>query len=200
MITASQLAAMPTGTALIMVDNQYKFITHLPFYAEMFDNSHWKAPQFSHVASGKPFKPLDFAALVKEVKLNRLESEISNKSVDRFAPGMPVGSYFSDEKRTNDPTKIGGQNAKVAGSEAKEEAEQKKQDSEGNYHVIITEVQNNRMRIAYEICKVTGEDAHQAMTRLAQIPASITFSTEVEAVMFMKEIFNAGGKAIIQTS
>ncbi len=200
LITASQLAAMPTGTALIMVDNQYKFITHLPFYDEMFDNSHWKAPQFSHVASGKPFKPLDFAALVKEVKLNRLESEISNKSVDRFAPGMPVGSYFSDEKRTNDPTKIGGQNAKVAGSEAKEEAEQKKQDSEGNYHVIITEVQNNRMRIAYEICKVTGEDAHQAMTRLAQIPASITFSTEVEAVMFMKEIFNAGGKAIIQTS
>jgi len=44
LISASQLAAMPTCTALVMVDARYKYICHFPFYDQMYDNSDWKAP------------------------------------------------------------------------------------------------------------------------------------------------------------
>lgn len=45
LITATQLAAMPTCTALVMVDERYKFVCHFPFYDEMYDNSDWKPPK-----------------------------------------------------------------------------------------------------------------------------------------------------------
>lgn len=72
LITASQLAAMPTGTALVMVDSQYKFIAHIPFYDEMYDNSDWKSPQYRPAASGKQFKSLDFESMVKNILIFHL--------------------------------------------------------------------------------------------------------------------------------
>lgn len=94
LITASQLAAMPTGTALVMVDSQYKFIAHLPFYDEMYDNSKWKAPQYKPTASGRPFKSLDFEAMVKEIKKKQMESTLSGFSAERKTPAVPTGFPF----------------------------------------------------------------------------------------------------------
>ncbi len=68
LITASQLAAMPTGTALVLVDSQYKFIAHLPFYDEMYDNSHWEAPTCRPEPPRRPRKPLDLEALVRAAR------------------------------------------------------------------------------------------------------------------------------------
>ncbi len=45
LITATQLAAMPTCTALVIVDDRYKFVCHFPLYDEMYDNSDWKPPK-----------------------------------------------------------------------------------------------------------------------------------------------------------
>ena len=94
LITASQLAAMPTGTALVMVDSQYKFIAYLPFYDEMYDNSKWKAPQYKPTASGRPFKSLDFEAMVKEIKKKQMESTLSGFSAERKTPAVPTGFPF----------------------------------------------------------------------------------------------------------
>jgi len=44
LITATQLAAMPVGTPLVIIGNRYKYVTKLPFYSEMFDMSDWKQP------------------------------------------------------------------------------------------------------------------------------------------------------------
>lgn len=131
LITASQLAAMPTGTALVMVDSQYKFIAHLPFYDEMYDNSKWKAPQYKPTASGRPFKSLDFEAMVKEIKKKQMESTLSGFSAERKAPEAPRGFPFFEEARSDSPMDIDSLlsriDAKIAELEAAEEAERKKQ-------------------------------------------------------------------------
>lgn len=83
LITATQLAAMPIGTALIMVDNQYKFIAHLPLYDEMYDNSVWKSPKSDFAINKKEFKSFDFAALVKTIRKKKLESVLADMDSER---------------------------------------------------------------------------------------------------------------------
>jgi len=55
--------------------------------------------------------------------------------------------------------------AKIAELEAKEEAERKR------HHVIITDGQSNRARIARVIAAATGESLEKAAKRLAQFPS-----------------------------
>ena len=204
LITASQLAAMPTGTALVMVDSQYKFIAHLPFYDEMYDNSKWKAPHYKPTASGRPFKSLDFEAMVKGIKKKQMESTLSGFSTERKAPEVPRGFPFFEEAQSDGPMDIDSLvsriDAKIAELEAEEEAERKKQEAKKKYHVIITEGQNNIANIAEVIATATDESLGKAAKRLAQFPVDIAFSTKSEAVKFAKDVTNAGGKAIIKTS
>lgn len=204
LITASQLAAMPTGTALVMVDSQYKFIAHLPFYDEMYDNSKWKAPQYRPAARGKQFKSLDFEGMVKGIKKKQMESTFSGFSSERKAPAMPSGFPFLDDAHTDGPTDIDSLvsriDAKIAELEAEEEAERKKQESEKKHHVIITDDQGNKARIARVIAATTGDSLEKVAKKLDHFPVDFAFSTKSEAVKFAKEVTNAGGKATIKTS
>lgn len=93
-----------------------------------------------------------------------------------------------------------GIDAKIAELEAEEEAERKKQGADKKHHVIITEGQSNRARIARVIASATGESLEKAAKRLAQFPVDIAFSTKSEAVKFAKDVTSAGGKATIKTS
>lgn len=83
LITATQLAAMPIGTALIIVDNQYKFIAHLPLYDEMYDNSAWKAPESDFGINKRGFKSFDFVALVQTIRKKKLESVLADMDSKR---------------------------------------------------------------------------------------------------------------------
>ena len=204
LITASQLAAMPTGTALVMVDSQYKFIAHLPFYDEMYDNSNWKAPQYKSTVSGKKFKSFDFEALVKGIKRKQMESTLSGMPTERKAPEMPMGFPFWDRSRSDRTMDVDSLisriDAKIAELEAEEEAEQKKKETEKKYHVLITEGQSNRARIAQVIAASTGESLEKADERLTRFPVDVAFSTKSEAVKFAKDVSKAGGKATIKSS
>ena len=203
LITASQLAAMPTGTALVMVDSQYKFIAHLPFYDEMYDNSKWKAPQYRSATRGSLFKPFDFEGMVKDIKKKQMESTLSGFSSERKAPTMLSGFPFLDDAHIDGPMDIDSLvsriDAKIAELEA-EEAERKKQDTEKKHHVIITGNRGNKVRIARIIAATTGDSLEKATKKLDHFPVDIAFSTESEAVKFAKEVTNAGGKATIKTS
>lgn len=204
LITASQLAAMPTGTALVMVDSQYKFIAHLPFYDEMYDNSKWKAPQYHPVTRGAQLKPFDFEGMVKGIKKKQMESTLSGFSSERKSSTMPSGFPFLDGAHTDGPIDIDSLvsriDAKIAELEAEEEAERKKQDAEKKHHVIITGSQGNKARIARIIAATTGDSLEKAAKKLDHFPIDIAFSTKSEAMKFAKEVTNAGGKATIKTS
>lgn len=204
LITASQLAAMPTGTALVMVDSQYKFIAHLPFYDEMYDNSKWKAPQYRPTICGKQFKSLDFEGMVKGIKKKQMESTLSGFSSERKPPAMPSGFPFLDDAHTDGPMDIDSLvskiDAKIAELEAEEEAERKKLAAKKKHHVIITGGQGNKEKIARVIAATTGDSLEKAVTKLDHFPVDIAFSAKSKAVKFAKEITNAGGKATIKTS
>ena len=90
--------------------------------------------------------------------------------------------------------------AKIAELEAEEEAERKKHGVEKKHHVIITEGQSNRERIARVIAAATGESLEKAAKKLTQFPVDIAFGTKREAEKFAKDVINAGGKTIIKTS
>ncbi len=68
LITPAQLAAMPIGTALIMVDGRYKFITNLPLYDEMYDNSQWQAPQCNSAIRPNDLELFDFMKHLEQIK------------------------------------------------------------------------------------------------------------------------------------
>ena len=68
LITPSQLGAMPTGTALMMVENQCKFIAHLPIYSEAYDYSDWREPKALIYDRNHSVQTLDFSALIKRLK------------------------------------------------------------------------------------------------------------------------------------
>ena len=123
---------------------------------------------------------------------------------DRKAPEMPMGFPFLDEARANGSMDIDSLvsriDAKIAELEAEEEAERKKQEAEQKYHVIITEGQKYRAKIARVIATATGESLEKAAKKLNHFPVDVAFSTKSEAVKFAKEVTTAGGKAIIKTT
>lgn len=204
LITASQLAAMPTGTALVMVDSQYKFIAHLSFYDEMYDNSNWKAPQYHPMTRRAQFKSLDFEAMVKGIKKKQMESTLSGLRSERKSLEIPMRFPFLDDSQADGPMDVDNLvsriDAKIAELEAEEEAERKKQEAEKQHHVIITGDQGSKARIARVLAAATGDSLERATKKLNHFPVDIAFSTKSEAVKFAKEVTNAGGKANIKTS
>ncbi len=68
LITSSQIAAMPTGTALVMVENQYKFITHLPFYYQMYKQPKEKLLKTKSKNKKRKVKILGYRDLIKILK------------------------------------------------------------------------------------------------------------------------------------
>lgn len=202
LITAAQLAAMPTGTALVIIDNQYKFISHFPFYDEMYDNSDWKAPQKYPAARCSRIKQFDFEALVNAIREKKIESIFSNASTGKKASETPTGAP-NDRSHVDSTLDVSSLisriDAKIAELEAEEETERKKQESQNKYHVIITEIQENKENIAQVIVASKGGSMEKAIEMLSHIPVDITFSSRIEATKFVREVSKAGGKAKIRT-
>lgn len=98
LITATQLAAMPTCTALVMVDARYKYICHFPFYDEMYD-SDWKEPEKHYNANNdveiKTFNLKEYITALDNKKRNELFGSPSNPF--ERAGSSPVSSTIIDE-------------------------------------------------------------------------------------------------------
>ncbi len=99
-LTASQLAAMPTATALIMIDNKYKHISHFPFYNEMYDCSNWKEPSTLYekniLIPHKIFDITDYIEKLRDKKRGDIFNTISNN------PFSSQQCNTVDEKRLDD--------------------------------------------------------------------------------------------------
>ena len=205
LISASQLAAMPTATALVMVDNRYKFIAHLPFYNEMYDNSDWKAPRYVQASKGGKIKTLNFEAMVKSIKQKQMESTFSERASEKRPPETPFAFPFVEgntrgTSQTSDIdsliTKI---DAKIAELEAEEEAEKKKQSRKTEHHVFIIDNLGNKSKIALVLASATGISIESANRKLSNLPFKITFDTKKEAAKFVKDVTDAGGIATLKT-
>jgi len=198
LITAAQLAAMPTGTALVMVDSQYKFIAHLPFYNELYDNSKWEAPLISSLSNRTSHPSLDFASLVNEMRKRRLESSLSSENQNNHSDitkGYPFSKSTSNIDIDDLVSRI---DAKIAALEAEEELERK--EAKKKHHVIITNYEGNKTKFANIIAHFTHDNIRRANEKLDHLPLDIGFSNKKEAGRFAKEIQSAGGEVSIKSS
>lgn len=203
LISASQLAAMPTGTALVMVDSRYKFIAKLPFYDEMYDNSTWKMPQYNHSAKEKQFKTFDLETMVKSLNNKNTGLALSDKFPEQKPPGLPFKFPFINDFPTKpmDIDKLISKiDKEIAELEAENKSEQENSVCKKSCRVLITDTQGNKKKIAQVISNVTGESIDSEMKKLNRLPIDVSFNTKDEAIKFLKSVIHAGGKATIKSS
>ena len=180
-----------------MVDSQYKFIAHLPFYDEMYDNSKWKAPSLTSNSNHKCSHSFDFASLVSDLRKNKLESLLSDTQKNHSP--LVVSSPFSQcSSKIDIDDLVSRIDAKIAELEAEEEHE--KLETKKKHHVVITSCKGNRFKMADIIAHFTSDNTRSANEKLDHLPLDIGFNNKKEAVRFAKEIKAADGEVSIQTT
>lgn len=204
LITASQLAAMPTGMALVMVDSQYKFIAHLPFYDEMYDNSTWKAPKESSSLREKKLKSFDFESMVKEIKRKKIESTLSDGPSERNSHDSPWRFPFAESPSSDSQLDIDSLvskiDEKIAQLEAEEKAEKKKKkktpkDSENI--VLILASDSDREKVAEIVARCKGISIDDANKQVTSFPAEVSVKKKNVADKLMEELAKCGYVAMI---
>lgn len=199
LITAAQLAAMPSGTALIMVDNRYKFITHLPFYDEMYDNSGWKPPQLPAPSKRKTRKPFDLQAMVTKIRNSHLDSKLSGRSAAGNEPKLSNAFLFAEGPGKHVSADVDHFVPKIEPKMpdlgVPKKAEQNLWEGSKKYHVLIVNFRNNQEKILQRIADAVGESLQTASKRLNRFPIDIPFDTKEDAMKFIKDIDALGGVA-----
>lgn len=193
LITAAQLAAMPAGTALVQIENRYKFIARLPFFHEMYDNSTWREPSPGRGIRRSKMKTVNFEQMVKDIKNRQIELLLREQASlqpvpqpghgsDRPPAGLNINELISriDEKLTEIE---------------KEETEGKKKS--GKEWKVLIEAPGNRLQAARAIAESAGTSLPEAVRILCDLPCALPFDSRKKAEAFMKKILSAGGSARI---
>lgn len=224
LITPTQLAAMPTGTALVMVDHQYKFITKLPFYNETYDTSDWKPPKPVQAAEAIKLDRLDFEELVKTLKRQEIEAKIHGSGEGLKDLFRPPFQFSASQSGASEPSFarpfvrpiLSGENdrnemehdeldiqrliesidEKIAAIEAEELAEAKRRRTP-ECKVQVVEMLGDRIKLAKLIEDHTDLTHRESRQKAIHLPAELTFRDRMEATMFVRRVAQIGGRAEI---
>ena len=103
LITPTQLGAMETGQALIMVAGRLKFVTWLPDYTEIFDESMYvRTKGYIGSKSRKKTQIFDLQEFVKEKKRAKLMSLVGESEKDKDdLPFSPFGGSFGNPEQSS---------------------------------------------------------------------------------------------------
>lgn len=198
LITASQLAAMPTGTALVMVDNRYKFITHLPFYHEMYDCTSWTPPKEQLNLYSASHSTLDFQDLVKEMKRKQMMSMIGEQE-EKANEGSHPFPFLRDHSDERDHLDVDGLIARIDRKIADLEEEEKKEAAKkSSYVVAVISDEGKTEQIARLISKATRSSIPSVIRMLRSSPAEFRMQTKAEACKLQEQISAAGGLAFVK--
>lgn len=128
LITASQLAAMPTGTAIVMADSKYKFVSQIPFFSEMYDECE-AVPPISHKENkqGVCMDTFDMEGYVRSEKQKKIEGLIGDHTERREGPP----SFFTPPSNDSSfvESLISRIDSKIADLEKEEEEERRRMES-----------------------------------------------------------------------
>lgn len=204
LITASQLAAMPTGTALVMVDNQYKFISHLPLYNEMYDNSSWREPTIVQEHSKSRAKAINFEELVQAKRQNKIDEIISGhgKPDTSERPHFPFPGLSDDEPHDIDDL-MARIDSKIAQLEAEEKAEKAEKAKKANkkgvkYTVAIFAEECEKAVIAEIVSRNKKISIEKATSEISDFPANVSVPNKDVADKITREISEHGYLAIVK--
>lgn len=199
LITPTQLAAMPTATALILMSNGYKFISQLSLYNEMYDNSKWTAPPAApHVQ--RALKTFDLKKKIKEIR-DRKAAESERRTT------IPIPPPFIDPGRHDIDTddliaRIDKKIAELEKEEMEREAEAAaslskpdKRDYNSYKYIVCVYKIDGRLKMAKVLSTILGRNMRELSEELRNLPFNVGFDKESNAVDLMTEVIKAGGKA-----
>ncbi len=211
LITASQLAAMPTCTALVMIENRYKLIVHFPFYDEMYDNSAYKEPKPLYPSPEHNIKTADFddvlCAIRKKQRLAALDSiaehehehehECCNES--SYEPYDFPHSVFKDVPDMKFDRLISQLDNEISELEAKIAEEKPKRKKVRNYvvNVFATGHDDEVIKAVAEQKNITLKEAEEL---LESPPANVIFKKKADANAFMDKIAPLNCIAFLKTN
>ena len=209
LITPVQLAAMKIGTALVMVENRYKFISHIPFFNELYDNSGWKAPK-RYEKQDKPINTVNLEQIVDLVRNKNLDSfmrnlnhDVAQKPSQRRQKSALLKKEHDDDGFNIDSI-IAGIDARIAELEeeeqrlASEEADNTCVFDDHRYRVgIIAIGTNKRDKVAELLASETDITFKEASEKLSELPVMIPFSSKNDAMRFKRAITAAGAFATL---
>lgn len=190
LITASQLAAMPTGTCLVMVDNRYKFISHLPFYNDMYDNSNWTPPAFQKFTQPDRMKTIDFEEFVKAQRKSKLEAMLSQSTPE------PSQMFSHNETRSMNPSGMEALMAQIEKRLAELDAEFEAEEKKKPYCVLVKK--GNTAAVAKAVASCSSKSEEEAADRLEKLPAALYFDSKEEAEKVAEAIRKAKGHATVK--
>lgn len=199
LITASQLAAMPTGTALVMVDSQYKFIAHLRKYDEIYDHSDWSLPRPLLTSPGTSFQTLDFEKMVKDRKKKKVMDMLDAGRPTCQEPELPPDLHSMPPLPpcpAPDPD-VDHLVARIDARFAELEAEEARRNPK-KYRLVVTARPGSLRPVAQIVASVTGEPAEAVVEKLQEGPVTVEFDSEREAVRLAGKIIGAGGHVAIR--
>lgn len=181
LITPTQLAAVPTGTALIMVDSRHKYITRLPFYDELYDQSDWKPPIQPQPIVRHSNSEFEFQEKVKQMRREWLLSKVEEQPTE-YQPT----EYYPLLSHVERPSRITLQRP------------EKGKNSKGKYKLIIQSQGLGMVKQVKMLQKITGERAMDIYRRMCDLPCSFVLPSKKKAKKVAKCIRKSGGKAKIQ--
>lgn len=211
LITPTSLSAMPIGTAIVLMDNGFKFISHFPRYKTLFDTSDWQSPESPpcHLMPSLPV--FDLTEFVKEQSRRRMLEHLEeaerrtpvppHRRPEEIEPLSPLHGIDLDALMRDIDKKI----AELDAQEAKERAEKKKKDSGKkkksnpeargmNYQVTILQVNiGDRYQTASIVARERGLPMREGLRLLDdKLPITLSFHTKAAADKVAEELTQAG--------
>ena len=198
LITASQLAAMPVGTALILINNQYKYVARLPFYNEMFDMSGWHEPSITKRSFVNKSKAFDMKNYVKQQREKKINEMLNGDSSERTS--TPINPFSLESPSTIDTSDLVARiDAKIAELEAQEEAEKKDKERKIiHYSVVVLNYGSSRISAVRAVRETLHVPIDVANNVLRTLPAEINVDSKKTAESLMKAIVEIGGIATVK--
>lgn len=172
LITATQLAAMPTGTAIILADSKYKFVSQIPFFSEMYKECENTAPveckEHKQIVYTDTF---DLEEFMRGERQKRFEGIIEGRFKKRQNPSSVFDfPEYEDTFLSSLSERI---DAKIA--ELEREGEKEKKDSEDESYCVKV--------ISISSCR---EKAIKAISKMIKMPVNVVEKMAQEEVFDVK--------------
>ena len=205
LITQSQLSAMETGQALVMISGRTKFITWLPDYRDMFDFSNWKPPKKRLKPRNNTVSTFDISEYTKKLHQKKIEDVLganhrhSMLTAD-FDQQTENESHIRDVPKSVGEMNIDSMIARIDAKIAELEAEENHESMSENtpYDVIVMNCGGRAHEVAREISVVCSIPMTFVEQKLNNGTAEFRLPTKKKAEDIKAKIISFGGVAIIK--
>lgn len=205
LISPSQLAAMKTGQALVMISGATKFISWIPDYTKIFDYSEWKAPKHVTRRDRKHSTVFAIDQFVKEMKKRKMDEMMSSMQPERPLPfSSGVITSVAEDKETdssfNVEDLISKIDAKIAELEELEKEEQRAQEKERQGHgtnkfeIVLVGTTGTKSTLIKAVRDYTSVSSlKKAKEIVDNLPHTFSFDSKDKADKAKRELLEVGG-------